>query len=52
MLFRPQGLLGYKEMSFVNTFDWIKAGGFKKLFAKKAAAETVSTDTTAQGESK
>ena len=57
MLFRPQGLLGYKEMSFVKTFDWIKAGGFKKLFAKKAAAETestdtVSTETTAQGESK
>ena len=52
MLFRPQGLLGYKEMSFVKTFDWIKAGGFKKLFAKKAAAETESTDSTAQGESK
>lgn len=23
MLFRPQGLLGYKELSFVKVFDWI-----------------------------
>ncbi len=34
MLFRPQGLLGYKEASFVKAFDWVKDGGFKKLFAK------------------
>ncbi len=32
MLFRPQGLLGTKEFSFVNTFDWIKSGGLKKFF--------------------
>ena len=24
MIFRPQGLLGTKELSFVKTFDWIK----------------------------
>ena len=41
MLFRPQGLLGHKEMSFVKTFDWIKAGGLKKLFKKnKKETET------------
>ncbi len=32
MLFRPQGLLGTKEISFVKCWDWIAAGGFKKLF--------------------
>ena len=31
MLFRPQGLLGTKEFSFVKAFDWIKNGGFKTL---------------------
>lgn len=36
MLFRPQGLLGHKEISFVGIFDWIKNGGFKKLFNKKS----------------
>ena len=38
----------------LKTFDWIKAGGFKKLFAKKtvASAETVPTETTAEGETK
>lgn len=25
MIFRPQGLLGTKELSFVKTFDWLKA---------------------------
>lgn len=39
MLFRPQGLLGTKEMSFVITFDWIKNGGFKTLFSKKNKKE-------------
>ena len=39
MLFRPQGLLGTKEMSFVKTFDWIKNGGFKTLFSKKNKKE-------------
>ena len=34
MLFRPQGLLGTKEFSFIRTFDWFKAGGFKKYFFK------------------
>ena len=29
MLFRPQGLLGTKEFSFVNAFEWIKSGGLK-----------------------
>lgn len=36
MLFRPQGLLGTKEFSFVKTFDWIKDGGIKKFFSKLA----------------
>ena len=36
MLFRPQGLLGFKEFSFVGFVDWIKAGGLKKVFAKRA----------------
>ncbi len=35
MLFRPQGLLGHKEVSFVKCYEWLKAGGLKKLFAKK-----------------
>ena len=30
MLFRPQGLLGTKEFSFVRTFDWIASGELKK----------------------
>lgn len=34
MLFRPQGLLGTKEFSFIRTFDWLKAGGLKKYFSK------------------
>lgn len=34
MLFRPQGLLGHKEASFVGAYEWIKAGGFKRLWAK------------------
>lgn len=33
MLFRPQGLLGTKELSFVRAFDWIK-DVFKKKEAK------------------
>lgn len=39
MLFRPQGLLGTKEMSFIKIFDWIKAGGLKNLFSKKNKKE-------------
>lgn len=31
MLFKPQGLLGTKEFSFVKTFNWIQSGGIKKL---------------------
>ena len=38
MLFRPQGLLGFKEFSFVGFVYWIKAGGLKKVFAKKNAS--------------
>lgn len=34
MLFRPQGLLGTKEFSFIRTFDWIKAGGIKAFLQK------------------
>ena len=34
MLFRPQGLLGTKEFSFVNAFEWIKNGGLKTLPAR------------------
>ena len=37
MLFRPQGLLGHKEASFVKAFDWIKNRIFNKK-SKKAAA--------------
>jgi branched-chain amino acid transport system permease protein len=38
MLFRPQGLLGMKELSFVSLWD--KTPGFlKKLFTKKAKKE-------------
>jgi branched-chain amino acid transport system permease protein len=45
MLFRPQGLLGHKEVSFVKCYEWLKAGGLKKLFAKKAkTAETSQSD--------
>lgn len=36
MLFRPQGLLGFKEVSFVGFVDKVKNGGIKGLFAKKA----------------
>lgn len=41
MLFRPQGLLGFKEVSFVGFFDWVKAGGLKKVFAKRAGKAAV-----------
>ena len=34
MLFRPQGLLGTKEMSFIKSIEWIKAGGIKNVFSK------------------
>ncbi len=45
MLFRPQGLLGHKEVSFVKCYEWLKAGGLKKLFAKKAkTAEASQSD--------
>lgn len=35
MLFRPQGLMGMKELSFVKSFDWIK-----NRLQKKTVAET------------
>ncbi len=35
MLFRPQGLLGTRELSFVRAFEWIKDGGIKKLVASR-----------------
>lgn len=38
MLFRPQGLLGMRELSFVSLWDKTPAF-FKKLFAKKAKKE-------------
>lgn len=31
MLFRPQGLLGTKEFSFVKTFEWLCSGGIKTV---------------------
>ena len=34
MLFRPQGLLGHKEISFVGIYEWFKAGGFKNWLSK------------------
>ena len=34
MLFKPQGLLGTKELSFIKFFGWVKAGGFKTLLGK------------------
>lgn len=50
MLFRPQGLLGFKEFSFVKAFDWCKSGSnwknlgkkIKNLFSKKE--KTVVTE--------
>ncbi len=38
MLFRPQGLLGTKELSFVKLYD-NSCGFFKNLFTKKTKAE-------------
>lgn len=35
MLFRPQGLLGTKEFSFIRTIEWIKNGGLKKALSFK-----------------
>ena len=43
MLFRPQGLLGYKEASFVRAFDWVKDGGFKNLWNKMIAKKSEGT---------
>lgn len=34
MLFRPQGLLGHKEVSFVGIYEWFKAGGLKNFLSK------------------
>lgn len=51
MLFRPQGLLGTKEASFVKTFDWLKAGGLKTFFAglkKNKKAEPAETEKEAE----
>jgi len=42
MLFRPQGLLGHKEVSFVKCYEWLKAGGLKKVFAKKVKTTEAS----------
>ena len=47
MLFRPQGLLGTKEASFVKTFDWLKAGGLKTLFSIKSK-KTESSEKKAE----
>jgi len=46
MLFRPQGLLGHHEMSFVKAFEWMKVGSnwknlgskIKGIFSKKDKA--------------
>ena len=35
MLFRPQGLLGHKEMSFVGLVDWCKKSENWKNLGKK-----------------
>jgi len=52
MLFRPQGLLGTKEASFVKTFDWLKAGGLKTFFAglKKNKKSAVSAESEKEAE--
>ena len=44
MLFRPQGLLGHKEVSFIKCYEWLKSGGLKKIFAKKAKAASDSSE--------
>lgn len=45
MLFRPQGLLGTKEFSFIGTIEWFKNGGWKKIrlprFARKSSEKEV-----------
>ncbi len=47
MLFRPQGLLGTREFSFVAAFDWLKDGGLKTIVPtfKKFVKKTKSAAT-------
>lgn len=50
MLFRPQGLMGMKELSFIKSFDWTK-----KLMAKlskKNKSTELSNETKNEGETK
>ncbi|MCQ2592066.1 MAG: branched-chain amino acid ABC transporter permease [Treponema sp.] len=58
MLFRPQGLLGYKEVSFVKTFDWCRKkgnwqqlGGKIKGFFTKKSVKNNSVEVSASADS-
>lgn len=50
MLFRPQGLLGYKEASFVKAFDWAKKGESWKNLGGKIKGIFSKKDKTAVAE--
>lgn len=50
MLFRPQGLLGTKELSFVRCFEWIKRGGLKTVPARIKCAFSKKSDETQEAE--
>lgn len=50
MLFRPQGLLGTKELSFVRCFEWIKRGGLKTVPARIKCAFSKKSGRTQEAE--
>ncbi len=49
MLFRPGGIFGRWEFSLIRSFRWVKEGGFKTLFQKKAAAKAVPASRKTKG---
>ena len=48
MLFRPQGLLGMKELSFVKTWDKL-TGLFKKGSKAKSGESVTKTEVKGEG---
>lgn len=50
MLFRPQGLLGTKELSFVRCFEWIKRGGLKTVPARVKCVFSKKSGRTQEAE--
>lgn len=50
MLFRPQGLLGTKELSFIKSFEWLKGGGLKTVPARIKCAFSKKSDKTQEAE--